>query len=282
MRIRKEKDPATKKLESEGIVRFQSIGQRKINKEKIKEFGRITYDFWSGVKYIVVLSALLWWIPLFGPMLAGYVGGRRTGGPKRGLIASIVALFIIGLVQYALFYGFLSTHFTNLSSYITAQVATISGHTLLEPYTEFLRYYWGEFISRITVGIPFGSNNYVLTVIFAYIGGILSLEKRKEYTDGVRSLDGVKDHLRKYAEGASRKKSAPSNTLTKRLKNLEPIKVNDSKKVDGEDKAYSCSESDQESSSKSSLDSSIFEDEPKPRSRVEHHSKSNGDDWQLL
>ncbi|MFW5952971.1 MAG: hypothetical protein ACOCSJ_02290, partial [Candidatus Natronoplasma sp.] len=102
LRRKKYRDPATRKLQEEGLLKFKRQDRRGSTLRKIKEFGKITYDFWSGVKYIVFLSALLWWIPLFGPMLAGYVGGRRTGGPKKGIFASIVGLGIIAAVYYLL------------------------------------------------------------------------------------------------------------------------------------------------------------------------------------
>jgi len=269
----KKEDPATRKLEKEGLMKFHSRKQRRINKEKIKEFGRITYDFWSGVKYIVILSALLWWIPLFGPMLAGYVGGRRTGGPKKGLVASIVALFVIGLAYYMLIHGFLSSYFTDFSDLVGNQLAATSTHTLIAPYYDFLRYYWSQFFTNITTSIPFGANNYVLTIIFAYIGGILSLEKRKEYTEGVRSLDRVKNKLGKETKAPSRDKKVSYDTPRKSLKNLEAVKANDSKKRTSKNESDS-QRSNQKRKSNPNRDKKSF--------RVEHHTKSNGDDWQLL
>ncbi len=289
--IKNRKDPATRKLENEGLVKFHSKKRRGINKEKIKEFGRITYDFWSGVKYIVVLSALLWWIPLFGPMLAGYIGGRRTGGPKKGFVASIVGLFVIGLTYYMLVHGFLSAYIVNISSYLNAQIAGISTHTLIGPYTEFLRYYWSEFFTSITIGIPFGANSYVLTIIFAYIGGVLSFEKRKEYTDGVRSLDRVRNKVQRHADVSSSAKAVSSstprsstprsNSPRKSLKNLEAVKVNASSKGSGGNKK-STSESKEGSSKKKKTRSEEIQNKSKPKTKVKHHSETDGDDWQLL
>ena len=33
----------------------------------------------------LILAALLWWFPVLGPMVAGYVGGRKSGTTMRGL-----------------------------------------------------------------------------------------------------------------------------------------------------------------------------------------------------
>src|SRR2546422_6965012 len=46
-----------------------------------------TYSLWGAVKYILVLSVLLWWLPTIGQMIAGYIGGRRAGGQWRGVVA---------------------------------------------------------------------------------------------------------------------------------------------------------------------------------------------------
>ncbi|MBS3817428.1 MAG: hypothetical protein KGY76_07695 [Candidatus Thermoplasmatota archaeon] len=297
---KKEKDSATRKLENEGLLGFKSKRKRRINKEKIKEFGRITYDFWSGVKYIVVLSALLWWIPLFGPMLAGYIGGRRTGGPKKGLAASILSLFIIGFIYFVLVQGFLSVQFSNFFSYVTTGVVAVESHSLAGPYLEFLRLYWNEFFTKITIGIPFGANSYVLTIIFAYIGGVISFEKRKEYTDGVRSLDRVKENISKvhrYAKNPTRQGSSSSAPSKRSLKNMKSIDLNKSKSGGDPKKAKSSSSSQMTRAAekmkqltnpkekKKSGKPSGFEKSENSKSTtnrsVKHHSNT-GDDWEIL
>src|SRR3989337_919678 len=53
------------------------------------------FSFWSAVKYVTLLSILLWWLPTFGQMIAGYVGGRRAGSPWRGVAAALVPVVLI-------------------------------------------------------------------------------------------------------------------------------------------------------------------------------------------
>ena len=43
----------------------------------------VVYSFWSASKYVLVLSLILWWLPMFGQMIAGYVGGRRRAARGR-------------------------------------------------------------------------------------------------------------------------------------------------------------------------------------------------------
>jgi len=300
LRRKKYRDPATRKLEEEGLLKLKRQDERGTTIRKIKEFGKITYDFWSGVKYIVVLSAILWWIPLFGPMLAGYVGGRRTGGPKKGIIASIVGLGIIAAVYYLLTYGYVYLALESVLEYPDKIIALASSHSFLGPYLEFFKQYWMTFFDRIWAGVPFGSNSYILTMIFAYIGGIISYEKRKEFTDGIRSLDEVKDELsslHRYAKNPMQtRRSEAVNRSGSRLSDMRSVEYRGQR---GGDRGFSGVEvvnnSGQNNSSRQGNRSEeienvrqkrvkdFFESERGiPRSEVRHHSKSNGDDWEFL
>jgi len=293
-------DPATRKLQEEGLLKLKTHERQGTTLKKIKELGRITYDFWSGVKYIVFLSAILWWIPLFGPMLAGYVGGRRTGGPKKGLLASIVGLGIIGSIYYLLSSGYVYFAVDSVLEYPERIIALATSNSFLGPYLEFFHQYWTTFFERIWAGVPFGSNSYVLTVIFAYIGGIISYEKRKEFTDGVRSLDRVKDELsslHRYAKNPMHKrKSVAVNRNSPHLQDLRAVKYDGharSRKQFSEDrgrKESTNSNSFEQRNLKEEIENvrqrggrNAFEDEKSiSRNQVRHHSKSNGDDWEFL
>ena len=48
----------------------------------------------AGIVWMFVLSILLFWLPLVGPFLAGFVGGRKAGG----LVNAILAVFLPGLI----------------------------------------------------------------------------------------------------------------------------------------------------------------------------------------
>src|SRR5437867_1604576 len=52
------------------------------------------FSFWSSSRVILILSFLLWWFPPAGPMIAGYVGGRRAGSP----IKVVIFAYIGGLI----------------------------------------------------------------------------------------------------------------------------------------------------------------------------------------
>ncbi|MEF8874766.1 MAG: hypothetical protein V5A88_08905 [Candidatus Thermoplasmatota archaeon] len=288
---RKKEDPATRKLENEGLLSLHSKKKSYINTQKIKEFGQITYDFWSGVKYMVVLSALLWWIPLFGPIIAGYVGGRRTGGPKKGLFASFVSLGVIGIVYYVLVQGLLPVTLDTILSYPAAIISAAEAHSFFGPYFEFIKLYWSTFFARVMAGVPFGTNSYVLTVIFAYIGGIISLEKRKEYTDGIRwsGHENKSSASRvKSAKRSSGSTNRTSPTAKRSLKDLKAISLNRNRQDKGSKntrkakKKLKKQRSDQKGGREEKTKRGFQDKKTMKKASVEHHSRSNGDDWELL
>jgi hypothetical protein len=48
-----------------------------------------------GMFWVTLLSLLLWWIPVLGPAVAGYIGGRKAGSPVRAAIATVIPITIL-------------------------------------------------------------------------------------------------------------------------------------------------------------------------------------------
>lgn len=44
----------------------------------------------SGMLWMIGLAILLFWIPVVGPLIAGFVGGRKSGGVGPAIISSII------------------------------------------------------------------------------------------------------------------------------------------------------------------------------------------------
>src|SRR5512136_989644 len=63
------------------------------------------FSFWSSARVILILSFLLWWIQPAGPMIAGYVGGRRSGSPMKGVFAAILPVAIVLIANTAYMKG---------------------------------------------------------------------------------------------------------------------------------------------------------------------------------
>jgi len=148
---------------------------------------KVVYSFWSASKYVLVLSLVLWWLPMFGQMIAGYVGGRRAGGPWKGVAASILPVVCL----YAVIEGFESGALPSQVFGVTIAPAALaaslgSSVPIISPYLQFSSEYVGSFVKMLEGSSPYGINVYVLTVAFAYVGGVLAEQSRREieFTSG--------------------------------------------------------------------------------------------------
>jgi hypothetical protein len=141
----------------------------------------VVYSFWSAAKYTLILSIVLWWLPLFGQMIAGYVGGRRAGGPWKGVAAAIVPVACLYVVITGFDSGFFPSHVLGVAIAPAAASASL-GQSIpfISPYIQFSSQYVGSFVAALAGSSPYGINTYVVTVAFAYVGGILAEQSRRE------------------------------------------------------------------------------------------------------
>jgi len=151
------------------------------NEGKRFRSSNVAFSFWSASKYVFILSLILWWLPLFGQMIAGYVGGRRAGGPWKGVAAAILPVICIYAVMTGFSSGILPSHVFGVAVAPTAVAASLrSGVPLIAPYVDFSAEYVGAFVDALAGASPYGINMYVLTVAFAYVGGVLAEQSRRE------------------------------------------------------------------------------------------------------
>ncbi len=142
----------------------------------------VPFSFWGSAKVILLLSVLLWWLPQSaGYMVAGYVGGRRAGSPWRAVIASLIPVIIIFGVSAAYDNGYARPQIDFLAG-LPASVANAVGGAIpfLQPYTEFVVQYLTTFVLALQTLFGMGTNGYMVTVAFAYIGGIVADQTRRE------------------------------------------------------------------------------------------------------
>jgi hypothetical protein len=52
----------------------------------------------AGALWMLVISVLLFWLPLLGPLLGGIVGGKRAGGVGRGILAALLPAIVLGVL----------------------------------------------------------------------------------------------------------------------------------------------------------------------------------------
>jgi hypothetical protein len=52
--------------------------------------------------WMMVISLLLFWLPLLGPAIAGFVGGRKAGGVGPAVTAALLPAILLGATLFVL------------------------------------------------------------------------------------------------------------------------------------------------------------------------------------
>jgi len=139
------------------------------------------FSFWSSSRVILILSFLLWWIQPAGPIIAGYVGGRRAGSPIKGVIAALLPVFAIYIANLTYAHNFAARQIDFVASLpMVVSDAAASILPFLVPYKEFMVSYMRGFVEALTTTFGMGTNGYLMVVIFAYIGGLIAEQTRRE------------------------------------------------------------------------------------------------------
>jgi hypothetical protein len=55
----------------------------------------------AGVAWMFLISILLFWLPVFGPLVAGFVGGKKSGGVGAALFAVFAPAVFFAVVLFA-------------------------------------------------------------------------------------------------------------------------------------------------------------------------------------
>lgn len=141
----------------------------KLKQEKYKETGK--YSFKSALAIAYIGTLLLWWLPIFGPMLAGYVSGRAAGNKWRGLFSTLIVAATFGVISYVL---------TIYSSMIPIYILQYFNSTALSTIGKASPYLaW--FVGALKVALT-DFNLYVLEIppqwavliTFGFMGGAMS------------------------------------------------------------------------------------------------------------
>jgi hypothetical protein len=196
-RAKDEEEPPRRRRSGSSRGRAHQPGVYRI--EVDNEAGRFhgdgpPFSFWSSSRVILILSFLLWWIQPAGPMIAGYVGGRRAGSPIKAVIAALMPVFAIYVANAAYAHNFASHQIDFVASLPMVVSDGISSILpFLVPYKEFMVAYMKGFVEALTTTFGMGTNGYLMVIIFAYIGGLIAEQTRRElvYRSGSGSSVGV-------------------------------------------------------------------------------------------
>lgn len=58
----------------------------------------VTHRVWAAMFWMTALSILVFWLPIIGPLIAGFVGGRMVRRVDLALIAAPLPAVIVGLL----------------------------------------------------------------------------------------------------------------------------------------------------------------------------------------
>ena len=140
-----------------------------------------TFSFWASSRVILILSLLLWWIQPAGPMIAGYVGGRRAGAPWKAVVAALLPVVVI-LVANAAYSQNIAARQIDFVASLPLVVGDGAASILpfLAPYRDFMVAYLQGFVEALRATFGMGTNGYLMVIIFAYIGGLIGEQARRE------------------------------------------------------------------------------------------------------
>lgn len=133
------------------------------------------------MKYILILSLMLWWIPTFGQMIAGYVGGRKAGNHW---MAALAAFFPVAIIWTLSLIAQATGSYPQLANLIAlpaaAALAVGDAIPIFEATIRFLVAYVTSFAIAMKETVSMGMNGYLVTIIFAYIGGLIADQTSRE------------------------------------------------------------------------------------------------------
>ncbi|MCL1811029.1 MAG: hypothetical protein FWG41_02255 [Methanomassiliicoccaceae archaeon] len=138
---------------------------------KVFDIDNDVYSARMATVFCLGLSALLWWIPVFGPAVAGYVCGRKTGSMAKGIVCSMVSgaillLLVMGLSALVLGHGGYPG--------VPANEAAASLNGIVGATAAYLQTFFVEGTADLNL-MSLG-----VVTVFGGVGGMLSRQVRKE------------------------------------------------------------------------------------------------------
>jgi len=134
------------------------------------------YSQSAGIAYGIFFGILLWWIPIAGPSIAGYLSGRKSGKPSAALISSLVSSAVIMFLAL-LFAPWTSGPLAAAGAYFSTGVLHLSSSGFI--VNGFLGGVYSSyaFVKSFALILP---GSLVLLNVFSLVGGAQSELKVSE------------------------------------------------------------------------------------------------------
>ena len=195
-KVDKEMDEMTRLLLSQGVYSLKksedAIDKRVLKLLKASE--KRVYRFWVGVLYGIIIMVSLSWIPLFAPMIAGYIAGRRAGSPARGTMAAAIIVVVFYIINSP---SSLSSLPVNIVSARDSIFSSISYHAKwLIPALSFIKSYTTPTVTVLSGQLTYTPQTYTILLVFAYIGGTMAKQRREEIR--LMAMSRILSHIPVY------------------------------------------------------------------------------------
>lgn len=162
-------DPVTNGLINKGVYSVNSPGtteERKLSSWR-------EHNIISGMWYVFILSCLLWWLPVFGQMIAGYIGGRKAGTPIKGVFVAVIPVFIILLLMVGVDLGLLPF----LGALAGIPNMLMNG---IQSFSPNAASYLSGIYASLQPLVGLNGNGFLIIVVFGLIGGMMADLNKKE------------------------------------------------------------------------------------------------------
>ena len=143
------------------------------------------YSMKAAVGYSITLLILLWWLPVVGPIIVGYVTGRKAGGPMKGVIAMIVPIFLYFFIVYAIAVGWVNVP-PVVQGYFNGSIIGGLMNTAFIPYFRETMSTALRFGTAARDYLYYAPSSFFIMIAFAFIGGTISRQLILERKYGLR------------------------------------------------------------------------------------------------
>ncbi len=131
------------------------------------------YNIGSAVAYSFILLAALWWLPVIGPIIIGYITGRKAGGPLKGIVAMAVPVFFYFFIIHAIHMGWINIP-PIVESYFTGTAITSVAALPFMNYVETTVNTATNIALYFTNYLYYAPPSFFIMFSFAFIGGVVS------------------------------------------------------------------------------------------------------------
>ncbi|MEM4588597.1 MAG: hypothetical protein QXL73_01160 [Thermoplasmata archaeon] len=113
-----------------------------------------------------LLIGLLWWLPLFGPMISGYVVGKRSENAKYGAFSTSIPAITFFIISYLI-----HIHYLTIPLILFPSNVDPTGMLKYINNTEnIIVFYLGNYLYFLKYAPPY----FAIMIIFGIVGGALA------------------------------------------------------------------------------------------------------------